>query len=162
MHREIVEERKLLAIINSLLIITIALYINSFMRISIVGNKIFQRIATIGIIFVVFLIVLQEIKRCRVCYKYSIISDKLIINAIDLRKKENLKTLSLNAKDILYIGTKKNLPKQYCKCKVHKYHTRDLENKGKLYCVYLKNGKVQSFVFKPSEKFIDKMNLKLK
>ena len=162
MYKEVVSERKIVAFIISFLVITIALYLNSFMKVTIGENEELTKYFTFGLVLLVIIILGIEIKRCRICYKYSLISDKLIINRIALKNEENLDTISLNVRDILYIGNIGDIPMKYCKCKCTKYHARDLVNNKKLCCVYNNNGRLESFIFKPSEKLTTRINSKIK
>ena len=71
---------------------------------------------------------------------------------IDNKGEENIESLKL--KDIIYIGEKSNIPKEYNKIKFNRYYTRDFHINKKIYCIYKKNGKISKFVFEPSNKLI--------
>ena len=132
MHKEIKRGKKTIAIIVSLLTITVTLYIYQFFKIN-----------------------FKQTSKSKLCYKYCIISDKLIINKIKSKNEENVESVKI--KDILYIGEKNNAPKEYNKCKCVKHYIRKFNNEKKLLCIYRKNGKVYRFVFEPSDTLISRI-----
>ena len=148
MHKEIKRGKKTIAIIVSLLTITVTLYIYQFFKIN------FEKNIEIKYCAEVFLIIITTSK-CKLSYKYCIISDKLIINKIKSKNEENVESVKI--KDILYIGEKNNAPKEYNKCKCVKHYIRKFNNEKKLLCIYRKNGKVYRFVFEPSDTLISRI-----
>ena len=83
MHKEIKKGKKTVAIIISLLTITVALYIYEYSKITF-GKHIKEEIVLEIILAILTLVVLvKETKKCKIAYKYSVISDKLIINKIN-------------------------------------------------------------------------------
>lgn len=148
MHREVRQGKKVNAIIISLLAITFALYIYQYSKLLIghkdeilVGVSIFLILGTLFVLF-------KEVKKCKISYKYSIISDKLIINKIKDREESNVENLRMT--DILYIGERKNMPKEYIKGKLRRHYIRNLNKNKKLICIYRKNDKINKFMFEPS------------
>lgn len=153
MHREIKKEKKVVSIIVSLFITTILLYIYQFIKMINAITIVERQIIAIVLILITVVVLFTEIKRCMTAYKYSIISDKLIINRINKKGEENIE--SFKFKDIIYIGEKDNLPKEYSKVKCNKYYTRDININKKIYCIYKKEDKLIKFAFEPSSKLIN-------
>lgn len=155
MHKEIKRGKKTVAIIISLLTITVALYIYQFSKITF-GKNITEEIGLEAILVVLTLIVLiKETKKCKIAYKYCVISDKLIINKISSKVEENVESLKI--KDIIYIGEKSNVPKEYSKCKCSRHYIRKFDKAKKLLCIYKKEGKIYKFVFEPSDTLVSRI-----
>ena len=152
MHKEIKRGKKTVAIIISLLTITVALYIYQFSKITF-GKNITEEIGLEAILVVLTLIVLiKETKNCKIAYKYCVISDKLIINKISSKVEENVESLKI--KDIIYIGEKSNVPKEYSKCKCSRHDIRKFDKNKKFLCIYRKQGKIYKFIFEPSDNLV--------
>ena len=148
MHKEIKEGKKTVAIIISLLTITIALYIYQFSKMTF-GKNITKELGIEIILIILTLIVLiKETKKCNMAYKYCVISDKLIINKINSKVEENVESLKI--RDIIYIGDKANVPKEYSKCKCSRHYIRKFDKNKKFLCIYRKHGKIYKFIFEPS------------
>lgn len=88
-------------------------------------------------------------------YKYCVISDKLIINKINSKVEENVESLKI--RDIIYIGEKANVPKEYNKCKCSRHYIRKFDRNKKFLCIYKKQGKIYKFIFEPSDVLIDRI-----
>ena len=156
MHKEIKEGKKTVAIIISLLTITVALYIYQFSKMTF-GKSITEEIGIEVILVILTLIVLiKETRKCNMAYKYCVISDKLIINKINSKVEENVESLKI--KDIIYIGEKANVPKEYNKCKCSRHYIRKFDRNKKFLCIYKKQGKIYKFIFEPSYVLIDIIN----
>ena len=152
MHKEIKRGKKTVAIIISLLTITVALYIHQFSKMTF-GKNITEEIGLEAILVVLTLIVLiKETKNCKIAYKYCVISDKLIINKISSKVEENVESLKI--KDIIYIGEKSNVPKEYSKCKCSRHYIRKFDKNKKFLCIYRKQGKIYKFIFEPSDTLV--------
>ena len=152
MHKEIKEGKKTIAIIISLLTITIALYIHQFSKMTF-GKNITEELGLEVILVVLTLMVLiKEIKKCKMAYKYCVISDKLIINKISSKEEENVESLKI--KDIIYIGDKANVPKEYSKCKCSRHYITKFDKNKKFLCIYRKHGKIYKFIFEPSDALV--------
>ena len=152
MHKEIKKGKKTVAIIISLLTITVALYIHQFSKMTF-GKNITEEIA-VGVILVILtlIVLIKETKKCKMAYKYCVISDKLIINKISSKVEENVESLKI--KDIIYIGEKSNVPKEYSKCKCSRHYIRKFDKNKKFLCVYKKQGKIYKFIFEPSDTLV--------
>ncbi|WP_294390090.1 hypothetical protein [uncultured Clostridium sp.] len=152
MHKEIKRGKKTVAIIISLLTITVALYIHQFSKMTF-GKNMTEEIGLEIILVVLTLIVLiKETKKCKIAYKYCVISDKLIINKINSKVEENVESLKI--KDIIYIGEKANVPKEYSRCKCSRHYIRKFDKNKKFLCIYKKQGKIYKFIFEPSDTLI--------
>ena len=152
MHKEIKRGKKTVAIIISLLTITVALYIHQFSKMTF-GKNMTEEIGLEIILVVLTLIVLiKETKKCKIAYKYCVISDKLIINKINSKNEENVESLKI--KDIIYIGEKSNVPKEYSRCKCSRHYIRKFDKNKKFLCIYKKQGKIYKFIFEPSDTLI--------
>ena len=155
MHKEIKRGKKTVAIIISLLTITVALYIHQFSKMTF-GKNMTEEIGLEIILVVLTLIVLiKETKKCKIAYKYCVISDKLIINKINSKVEENVESLKI--KDIIYIGEKANVPKEYSRCKCSRHYIRKFDKAKKLLCIYKKEGKIYKFVFEPSDTLVSRI-----
>ena len=152
MHKEIKRGKKTVAIIISLLTITVALYIHQFSKMTF-GKNMTEEIGLEIILVVLTLIVLiKETKKCKIAYKYCVISDKLIINKINSKVEENVESLKI--KDIIYIGEKANVHKEYSRCKCSRHYIRKFDKNKKFLCIYKKQGKIYKFIFEPSDTLI--------
>lgn len=155
MHKEIKKGKKTVAIIISLLTITVALYIYEYSKITF-GKHIKEEIVLEIILAILTLVVLvKETKKCKIAYKYSVISDKLIINKINNKIEENVESLKI--KDIIYIGEKSNGPKEYNKCKCNRHYIRKFDKNKKFLCIYKKEGKIYKFIFEPSDTLVERI-----
>ena len=134
MHKEIKRGKKTIAIIVSLLTITVTLYIYQFFKINFEKNIEIKYCAEVFLIIITLIVVCKQTSKCKLSYKYCIISDKLIINKIKSKNEENVESVKI--KDILYIGEKNNAPKEYNKCKCVKHYIENLIMK-KSYYVYI-------------------------
>ena len=141
MHKEIKHGKKTVAIIISLLTITVALYIYQFSKMTLGRNVTIKFILEALLIMTTLIVLFIETRKCKIAYKYCIISDKLIINKINSKNEENVESLKI--KDIIYIGEKSNVPKEYSRCK--------------LLCIYKKEGKIYKFVFEPSDTLVSRI-----
>lgn len=104
MHKEIKQGKKTVAIIISLLTITVALYIYQFSKMTLGRNVTIKFILEALLIMTTLIVLFIETRKCKIAYKYCIISDKLIINKINSKNEENVESLKI--KDIIYIGEK--------------------------------------------------------
>lgn len=153
MHKEINKQNKVVALIISLTMITITLYVHRFIKITMVKNGKITQMTDIIILLIIAFILVNEFRRCKIAYKYSVISDKLIINRINSNSEKNIE--SIKFKDILYIGIKRNTPKEYSIIKCNRYYTKNFNRSKTCCCVYKKDGKVEKFLFDPSNKLMN-------
>lgn len=155
MHREIVAKKKIPTIAMILFSITAILYIAEAIERSKFNNNIIGDILNIGLIIVTLLLILIEIKSCCISYKYSIIADKLIINLVKNKEQKNLKSIRMS--DILYIGKKSNMPREYHFHKRTKSYLCNRMSGNYYYCIYKNGEKIEKIKFQPSEKFINRV-----
>lgn len=155
MHREVVSRKKVPVIIMSLLVITIALYILEFVELSWLDKHVFGSIISGIILFTTTIILLKEIKSCKLSYKHSIIADKLIINEICSKEEKNLESIKIN--DILYIGKRGGIPKEYSMVRTSKNYLCDFICTDGYYCIYKKNNIIRKIKFQPSDLFIQRI-----
>lgn len=156
MHREIITKRKVPVIILSLLFITVVLYIAEAIEKSKYNNNTVGSIINILLLTFTIIILLREFISCKMSYKHAIIGDKLIINRINFRKEENLESIKIS--DIIYIGTKSGIPKEYLVAEKCKSYLCDRLEKKSYYCIYKHNNKINKIKFQPSDLFIEKVN----
>lgn len=155
MHKEIKEGKKTVALIISLLTITVALYIYQFSKITF-GRNMIREIGLEAILIIITLVILiKETRTCNISYKYCIISDKLIINKICNKVEENVESLKI--KDIIYIGEKCNEPKKYNKFRCSRHYIRKFDRSKKILCIYKKENKVYKFIFEPSDTLVSRI-----
>ena len=125
MHKEIKRGKKTVAIIISLLTITVALYIHQFSKMTFGKNMTEEIGLEIILVLLTLIVLIKETKKCKIAYKYCVISDKLIINKINSKVEENVESLKI--KDIIYIGEKANVPKEYSRCKCSRHYIRKFD-----------------------------------
>lgn len=155
MHREIVAKKKIPAITMILFLITAILYIAEGIERSKFNNNIIGHALNFILIVITLILISIEIKSCSVSYKYSIIADKLIINLVSTKEVKTLKSIKMS--DILYIGKKNNMPKEYLLYKKAKTYLCNRINGKYYYCVYKNGDKIEKIKFQPSEKFINRI-----
>lgn len=155
MHKEIKEGKKTVALIISLLTITVALYIYQFSKMTF-GKNMIRDVGLEAILVIITLIILiKETRKCKIAYKYCVISDKLIINKICNKVEENVESIKI--KDIIYIGERANVPKKYNKCRCSRHYIRKFDKSKKLLCIYKKENKIYKFAFEPSDTLVSRI-----
>lgn len=155
MHRELVAKKKIPAITMILFSITAILYIAEGIERSKFNNNIIGHALNFILIAITLILISIEIKSCSISYKYSIIADKLIINLVSTKEVKTLKSIKMS--DILYIGKKTNMPKEYLLYKKSKTYLCNRINGKYYYCVYKNGDKIEKIKFQPSEKFINRI-----
>lgn len=159
MHREVIHGRKVPAIMISIVSITIALYIIEIFELSSDNSLRIYDLLEITLLFFIIGILIKEYKQSRMTYKYSIIADKLIINKLNTKGDETLE--SIKVQDIVFLGKKLELPKELSKVKCHGSYLSYFITPNKYHCVYKRNGKLEKFVFEPSERLVNRVNNKM-
>lgn len=155
MHREIVAKKKIPAITMILFLITAILYMAEGVERSKLNNSIIGQVLNVFLIILTLALIFIEIRSCCVSYKYSIIADKLIINLVSNKEIKTLKSIKMS--DILYIGKKTNMPKEYLLYKKAKSYLCNRVNGNYYYCIYKNGDKVEKIKFQPSDKFISRI-----
>lgn len=155
MHKEVVGRKRTHSIIIVLLFLICMLYLNKFLLILDIDSLLFNKVCRILMVSIFTLVILLEIVNCKKFYKYSIIGSKLIINRILGQEEKNL--LSININDIVYVGSKKNMPKNL-KIKSNKNYSCEIIHNNLGCCIYsTSNGDFKKFDFKPSIKLINRL-----
>ena len=154
MHKELVVKKRSHAIIIIMFVIAFMLY--AFDVIEMVKgtntNLAYGCYFIVGLFTTLF--IAKQYLSCRTCYKYSIIANELIINKIYRNNEKNISNISM--KDIVYIGRKNEVPKEYKARSEGKYSFYSIRFNSDC-CVYNKNGNLSMFDFNPSDKFIERV-----
>ncbi|GAA0079330.1 hypothetical protein UT300005_37090 [Clostridium sp. CTA-5] len=159
MHREVVVRKKAPVIATLILVITIMLYLYQGISNLPINNIIIIKAMNILIIMLTIIIVFSQLIRCNVSYKYSIIANKLIINRIVSNQEKNLESISLS--EIVYIGKKYYIPKEYI-AKNKGSYLCELINPKSCCCIYKKQDQYYKFSFNPSDKLIQRLGINSK
>ncbi|MGG7179013.1 hypothetical protein ACQPU1_15580 [Clostridium paraputrificum] len=152
MHKEVVVRKRTHVIAITLLLITVMLYICEGIDALKINNLFLLQLANTFVIVVTAAFILREYMSCKISYKYSIIANKLIINKLYRKHEKNLESIRID--EIVYIGKKNKLPKEY-KVKCMGKYTCDILGTESLCCVYKRNGKLSMFNFEPSKDLIN-------
>ena len=158
MHKEVVMKKRTPVIALILLTITLMIYLYEAVSYLKLLSKNLIRIGDNVIILATIILILFEIIRCKVAYKYSIIANKLIINKLFLKKEKNVE--SINISDIVYIGKKSNVPKKYS-AKCTGSHLFKLIENSNYCCVYKRDSKYYKFNFAPSDELLRRLNMRI-
>ena len=134
-----------------LLLITCVLYAVEGIQALRIENLFVLKVCEFILLLFTIIFIILEYLSCKVAYKYLLIADKLIINKIYHGNETNLESIKLS--NILYIGKRKDIPKEY-RLKCTGKYTCELFGHDKIYCVYKKDNEVSIFNFEPSEDFI--------
>lgn len=155
MHREIVAKKRIPVIAIILFSITAILYIAKAVERSKYNQHIIGYAFNGALMVVALSLIAKEVKSCFVSYKYAIIADKLIINLINSKEEKNLESIRIS--DVLFIGEKSEMPKEYQFSKRAKRYLCNRIGAKSYYCVYKSGDKVEKIKFQPSDKFISKV-----
>ncbi|MBW6410336.1 hypothetical protein [Clostridium weizhouense] len=155
MHREVVVRKKAPVIATLILVITIMLYLYQGISNLQINNIIIIKAINSLIIMLTVSIVFLQLARCKIAYKYSIIANKLIINKIISNQEKNLESISLS--EIVYIGKKYYIPKEYVAKNKGNYFCEVINTKSYC-CIYKKQDQYYKFSFNPSDKLIQRLN----
>lgn len=154
-HREIVEKKRIPVITMILFLITGILYIAEAVERSKYNHHIIGDALNIVLVIIAVALVAKEVRSCFVSYKYAVIADKLIINLISKKEEKNLESIRMS--DVLFIGEKSDMPKEYHFTKRAKCYLCNRIGAKSYYCVYKKGDKIEKIKFQPSDKFINKI-----
>ena len=158
MYKEVVIKKRAPVIVLILLTLTLMIYLYEAVsylklvdiRLLKIGNSI--------IIFLTLCLILFEVIRCEISYKYSIIANKLIINKLFLQKEKNIE--SINIASIVYIGKRTEIPKNYDAKFTGNYFFKLFSNKCYC-CIYEIDHKYYKFNFAPSDELLRRLNAKV-
>ncbi|WP_411169493.1 hypothetical protein ACH36K_02935 [Clostridium sp. MB05] len=155
MHREIIAKKRVPAIVVVLFTVTAMLYLAEAIERSKYNRHIIGHIVNIALVLITIILIIKEIKSCSVSYKYAIIADKLIINLIRNKEEKNLESIKMS--DILYIGEKSLMPKEYQFLRRSKRYLCNRIFSKSYYCVYKSGNNIERIKFQPSDKFISRI-----
>lgn len=155
MHREVVAKKRVPVIAMILFSITIILYLAEAVERSKYNQHIIGYIFNGALVVIALILIVKEVRSCFVSYKYAVIADKLIINLISNKEERNLK--SIRMADVIYIGEKSGLPKEYQFIRKSKKYLCNRIGAKSYYCVYKNGDKIEKIKFQPSDKFISKI-----
>lgn len=158
MQKEIKTHKKSIAIVESVILASFMIFaseiIGSFklqnFRVSNVSDPIFLLVTGL-IIFVI-------LKKYNTSYKYSVVSDQLIVHKLFRNNQKILE--NVRVADIVYLGKDKVEIKKIKTCACRR-HVCSLYDSEKYCCIYKKNGKNHKFYFQASDDFVVRVkNLK--
>lgn len=152
MHREVVAKKRVPVITMGLFLVTIMLYLDKGVERLGYGKNVIGHTVDLALVLVSMFFIIKQIIGCSVSYKYAVIADKLIINLIKNKGEENLESIKIS--DVLYIGEKSRMPKEYQNLRKSKKYLFDTIGTKSYYCVYKKDDKLVKIKFQPSDKFI--------
>ena len=155
MHREVVEKKKVPVIYTVLFSITILLYLSEAVERTKYNDQLLGYLVDFTLLIIAVYLTIREVRSCSVSYKYSVIADKLIINSITSKREKNLESIKMS--NILYIGNKANMPKEYHSMFRNKSYSCNRVGEKSFYCIYKFNNRIRKIKFQPSERFIDKI-----
>lgn len=158
MHKEVVIKKKAPVVVLILLTLTLMIYLYEAVSYLKLVDIRLLKIGNVIIIFLTLCLILFEVIRCEVSYKYSIIANKLIINKIFLSKEKNIE--SINIASIIYIGRRAEMPKKYDAKFKGNYFFKLFSNKSYC-CIYEIDHKYYKFNFAPSDELLRRLNAKL-
>ena len=158
MHKEVVIKKRTPVIVLILLTLTLMIYLyEAIFYFKLVDIKLLKMGNSI-ITFLILCLILFEVIRCEISYKYSIIANKLIINKIFLGKEKNIE--SINIASIVYIGKKMDIPKKYNTKFTGNHFFKLFANKCYC-CIYEIDDRYYKFNFDPSDELLRRLNAKI-
>lgn len=155
MHKEVVARKRTHVIVMTLFLITVMLYIYQGIAVLEINNDLLIFICNATVILFTIAFIISEYVSCIISYKYVIIADKFIINRLYRGSEENLESIKIE--NILNIGKRNSIPKQY-KVKCSGKYICDIIGHDIMYCIYLKDGKLSMFNFEPSEDLLTRIS----
>lgn len=160
MHKEVVKKRRDVAIIISIIFMSLAISLANFF-----GNFKFEsfkaeKVTDPIFIFLTLVIFYREYRKCKISYKYSIVANQLMIHKVKDNSQSTLENIKLN--NIVYLGKDDHKEaKEFKVSSCKKYVCSLLDRTGHYCCIY-KNGDVYNkFYFKPSKTLVDKLEKNL-
>ncbi|MBX7382593.1 hypothetical protein K4H51_13080 [Clostridium chauvoei] len=155
MHREVIARRKVSVISVSIVLITVMLYISEAVKIIGLDNHFLGYLIHGFLLLLTTIILLKDLGTWSLAYKHSIIAGKLIINKISTREEKNLESIKIQ--DILYIGKKNEIPKEYSSIRNSKKYLCNRIGSEIYCCIYKSGNKIKKFNFQPSNLFIERI-----
>lgn len=154
MYKEIVVRRRTPVVVGLLLLLVIMIAVSNLVEHIQVFNYKIGFITNPIISIITSMLILFEIMKCKVSYRYSIIADQLIIHR--LKQKEQNVVENIKLKDIVYMGKEKDYRENYdianskryvCALKLNNYC-----------CIYKDGDRYRKFFFQPSLNLVQKIN----
>ncbi|MGL4991644.1 MAG: hypothetical protein ACRC57_10880 [Sarcina sp.] len=154
MQKEVKTHKKSVAIVESVVLVSIMIFISQ-----IIGSYKLKNIKLAYISDPIFLlttaiIILVILKNCRTSYKYSVISDQLIVHKLVCEKQKILE--NIRVADIIYLGKEKKEIKKI-KTIFSRRYMCSLYDSEKYCCIYNKNGVNHKFYFQASDEFVNRV-----
>ncbi|MFD3158639.1 hypothetical protein ACFIJ5_17575 [Haloimpatiens sp. FM7330] len=154
MYKEIIERKKLPVIICLIFILCIFIYISKYVSSLFIDNDFLCGLFDVFFTIAMIVIIMAEIYKTNIKYKYSIIADQFIIHK--LRGDSKIEVENIKFKDIKFIGKKSELKSRYDVISNRRYIC-SLFNSKKYCCVYFDGSGFRKFYFEPSADLVDKL-----
>lgn len=156
MYKETVARKKVSAIFIIVLYLTTYVVISDIVENLKIGRYLIGGYLTILLTLLVLLIIIKQVNKCNIKYKYSIIADELIIYKLKGSREEVIESIKLD--DIECVEKinklKFNLDRFFCK------KCACLNFGNDVYACRYNNGfRSSKFYFEPSFKLIDKIKV---
>jgi len=158
-YREIVERKKLPVILKLFIILTIVIYISDFLGKFMIGTYSLRRASKFFFAFVMLIIIIQELKKCVIKYRYSVIEDELIIHKLNGNDEKIVEDIKF--KDIKFIGTPKDKNIKF-DVEKSKNYIASMFSFEKYCCIYKEGDKFKKFYFEPSNKLLKNIKKSIK
>lgn len=154
MYREVIERQKLPVILGLLFFMSFMIAIYTGIQYANIFIHDLENIVESIFIATILFIGIAEMLKCRVKYKYSIISDQIIIHKLK-DKHENI-VENIKFKDIISIGRKNEIKSKF-KIASSKSYVCSIFGQKKYCCIYKDGNIYRKFYFEPSGKFASKL-----
>lgn len=155
MHKETKEQRRDSALIISVVFASIMIGLAKFVGSLKVYNFTLENITDPIFILTTIIILYLVYLKCKISYRYSIVSDKLLIHKVISKEHQVLENVKVNR--IVYFGNDKKEARKY-KCKNSRKYSCGLLFAPMHFCIYENDkGEYNKFYFQPSNEFITKI-----
>ena len=154
MHKEVVARKRTHVIAITLILLTCMIYLYQGLKALNTKNLFILEVCNFIVILLTIAFIIKEYTSCKILYKYAIIGDKFIINKVYKNEEENLQNIRVD--DIIYIGKKNNIPKEF-KSKCIGSYACDIFGRRTYCCIYKKDDRLVRFNFGPSESLIKRL-----
>lgn len=152
LYRETVKRRKTPVVLLIAIIIFTMTIIESLLDQLYMERDSSIQILDTGLIAVTGTLIVYEILKCKVVYKYCIIENRLVINKVYGNKNKTVEKILF--KDIVYIGKATKYNGTFV---IGKRHMGNTYTQDTVCCVYKMNDKLKKFYFQPSESMMKKI-----
>ncbi|KGM96510.1 hypothetical protein Z968_06285 [Clostridium novyi A str. 4552] len=156
MYKETVARKKVSSIVVIVMLLTVSIVLSDMSRNMRLGHNEFGAILTILLTAFIFVLILIQIHKCSIKYKYSIIADELIIYKLKGYKEEVMESIKI--KDIQSIKKTNRLSLLVNMVLSKSYSGLNLTRE--VYACRYKNKHInKKFYFEPSRKLVEKLHL---